>query len=88
MSLVHQAGRESHSYKENLQIYSRLRPFQHPQDHWELALFLLTQQPAIRGGSGSKHAFLLLWGDFAQSRVVKTLLSSPQKEEVVILSQL
>lgn len=87
MSLVHQADRKSHSWKENLQICSRLRPFQHPRDHWELAFFLLTQQPAIRGGGDSKHAFLLLWGDFAQARAVKTLLSSPQKEEAVILSQ-
>lgn len=84
MSLVHQADHKFHSWKENLQNCSRLRPFQCPR---ELAPFLLTQQPAFGGGGGSKHAFLLLWGDFAQARAVKTLLSSPQKEEVVILSQ-
>lgn len=88
MSLVHQADHKSHSWKENLQICSRLRPFQRPRDHRELALFLLIQQPAFGGGGGSKHAFLLLWGDFAEARAVKTLLSSPQKEEAVILSAL
>lgn len=67
MSLVHQADCKSHSWEENLQICSRLRPFQCPRDHRELALFLLTQQPAFGGGGGSKHAFLLLWGDFAQA---------------------
>jgi len=52
----------------------------------ESALVLLAQQPAFVGGVGSKHAFLLLWGYFAQAIAVRTLLSSPQKEEVAIPS--
>lgn len=86
MSLVHQADRKSHSRKENLQNCSRLRPFQSTRHHPESARFRLVQQPALVGGDGSKHAFLLLWGYFAQAISVKTLLSSPQKKEVAIPS--
>lgn len=86
MSLVHQADRKSHSWKENLRNCSRLRPFQSTRYHLEPALFLLVQQPAFVGGVGSKHAFLLLWGYFAQAISVKTLLSSPQKKKVAIPS--
>lgn len=85
MRLVHQADHKSHSWKENLQTCSRLRPFQSTWYHLESALFLV-QQLAFVGEIGSKHAFLLLWGYFAQAISVKTLLSSPQKKEVAIPS--
>lgn len=40
---------------------------------------LLTQQPAFGGGGGSKHAFLLLWGDFAQAKSRENIAFQPTK---------